>query len=217
MSNLSNLLNATPGEHKYITFKVGGYLFALPSQSVLKIMMTPSPEQGGLIDMGLVQLSQYSIQLLELPALLKLEQKDVEQKPNKKQTEEKTSVQTSILTNDATFLIILQAEQELWGIVVERSPDLRTISDSELKSVSTSQKLSGALKGVSHVVIYEPVTDERSPKENPHNSTSHQEHRQILLVLDLRKLLALSKAQTSTARDRPFKSKKANLKLAVSH
>lgn len=184
MSKLETLIDATLDEHKYITFSLGAHLFALPSQDVLKIMITPSSEQGGMVNMGLVQLAQYSIQLLELPTLLKLDPKDVEQEENKEQTEEKIS--TPAISNSSTFLIILQAEQELWGIVVERSPDLRTISDSELKSVSTSKRLSGALRGISYVVTYE-------------QEISSQASRQLLLILDLHKLLALSRAQASEA------------------
>lgn len=223
MSTLETLVNTAPDEHQYITFRLCGHLFALPSQDVLKIIKTPPPEQGGMVDMGLVQLAQYSIQLLELSTLLKLEQK-----VDKEQAAEKTLTQMSVPVDSPTFLMILQAEQELWGIVVARSPDLRTISDSELKPVRASKRLSGALQGISHVVTYPQSPDARSPKnkteyETHHDSISERENRQILLVLDLCKLLALSKAQTPPAsvgaasleQNRPAKSRKSNLKSAA--
>lgn len=58
---------------KYITFKLTDYLFALPSEKILKVVATPSPQEGGLISLGLVQLGQYSIQILDLPQLLALD------------------------------------------------------------------------------------------------------------------------------------------------
>ena len=59
---------------QYITFKLADYFLALPSQKILKIVATPPPQQGGLVDIGLVQLGQHSIQILDLSKLLGLKE-----------------------------------------------------------------------------------------------------------------------------------------------
>ena len=194
MNTLSAPIKNKTEENKFITFQLGDYLFALPSQDVLKIIVTPTPKQGGMVNMGLVQLGQYNIQILELQSLLKLE---------------KSAVNTS--ASDSTFLIIMQVAQTLWGIVVSQSPDLMNISNSALKPVPNSKRIAGALKGISHIVT-NPALNEQSPI----NDSASSKDRQVLLVLDVRKLLTLSERQISeTESDRPLTSKKANTKTAV--
>ena len=207
-------MNTAAKESKFITFQLGGYRFALPSQDVLKIMVTPAPEQGGMVSMGLVQLGQYSIQILALQTILKLEQPADDRD-----------------TTDSSFLIILQAKQGLWGIVVDQSPDLMNISNSALKPVPTSKRIAGALKGISHIVTYESVTYESVTYESVAyesvtDDSASPEDRQILLILDLHKLLSISQAEGNepvkeTIGDRPSRSAslastKANTKTAKS-
>lgn len=205
-------VNTTAEESKFITFHLGGYLFALPSQDVLKIVVTPVPEQGGMVNMGLVQLGQYSIQVLELQSLLKLEHPAGDRE-----------------ISDPTFLIILRAEQGLWGIVVNQSPDLMNLSNSTLKPVPTSKRIAGALKGISHIVTYESDADESAPADSaqsnpPTDDSTSPESRQILLVLDFHKLLAISQEdgkEQKTSSDHsltlsPLTSTKANTKTATS-
>ena len=167
MNNRLDAIAPTPGENKYLTLHLNGYRFAIPSKNVLKIIATPASNQGGMLSLGLVQLGQYSIQILDLPTLLNLSQKDVEQ---------------AAPTNESSFLMVLQQiESALWGIVVNQPPDLLILADSDLQPVPTSKKVASALKGISHVVTYAQQSEEAA-----------EETRQVLLVLDLSALIALS-------------------------
>ncbi|MGB3291962.1 MAG: chemotaxis protein CheW [Phormidesmis sp.] len=124
---------------KYITFKVAGYVFALPSQEILKVVATPARSEGGLVSMGLVQLGQYSIQILDLPELLSL--KTVERK--------------SSSAENPPFLMVLQnADKDLLGIAVDDPPDLLEVPSYALKPVPPEKRLTHTLKWVSHVVTY---------------------------------------------------------------
>ena len=159
----------TLGENKYLTFNLNSYRFAVPSRDVLKIITTPTAEQGGMVSLGLVQLAQYSIQILDLPTLLNLSQKDVVQPAP---------------THESSFLMVLQrVEAALWGIVVTQPPDLLILADTDLQPVPTSRKVASTLKGISHVVTYAQKDEEAA-----------EETRQVLLVLDLSALIALSQA-----------------------
>jgi chemotaxis signal transduction protein len=170
MNNLLNRPQAvieTSEIAKYITFSLHGYLFALPAQEILKVVATPSPSQGGMVSMGLVQLEQYSIQTLNLPELLGLG------------THDKDSVNNA-LENPPFLMVLHDADQNLWGIAVESSPDLMDIPDYALKPVPPEKRLTRALRWVSSVVTYDLGSD-----------------RHTLLVLDLSVLLASRQAQLS--------------------
>lgn len=172
-------------QDKYITFRLGSYCFALSSQRVLKIIVAPSSEQESTIDIGLIQLAQHSIQLLDLQSLLKLEQREsyLATKPASKAS--KTAASPA-----PAFLIILQpdrAEKELWGIVVDRSPDLQNIPRSQLKPIPRSKRIADALNGISHV-----VTQNHQHSQLQSNNAPFQEGDRILLVLDTPKLIELS-------------------------
>ncbi|MGC1309422.1 MAG: chemotaxis protein CheW [Phormidesmis sp.] len=186
---------------QYITFELSDYLFALPSQKILKIVATPSPKQGGLVSMGLVQLAQYSIQILDLPRILGL-------KPAKKS--DRPSLTTNALsTTNATvndkktaqnppFLMVLQnteqnreqnseqsPEQDLWGIAVQTPPDLMHIPDYALRPIPPKQRSTRTLQWVSHVVNYDLARD-----------------RHTLLILDLPALFS-SNVRTNPANPSP--------------
>lgn len=178
---------------KYITFKLTDYLFALPSEKILKVVATPSPQQGGLVSMGLVQLEQYSIQILDLPQLLaldrvkgigaaaKLSKKSTESAPKftaslaKPKEPNKVTLKTEELpSKNPPFLMVLQnTDQDLLGIAVHEPPDLMDIPDYALKPVPQEKRSSRTLRWVSHVVTYNLGSD-----------------RHILLLLDLSLLLA---------------------------
>ncbi len=160
---------------KYATFKLSGYLFALPSLEILKIVPTPPPSQGGMVSMGLVQLEQYSIQILNLAALLIL--KGDAQPPTKIGLNSSLMPSTADLevsSKNPPFLIVLQdTKQDLWGIAVNEPPDLMDIPHYALKRLPPEKRLTKTLRWVSHVVTYDL-----------------EGSRHTLLVLDLPVLLA---------------------------
>ena len=171
---------------KYVTFKLANYLFALPSEKILKIVPTPSPSQGGMVSMGLVQLEQYSIQTLDLPKMMNLQRENTAisragskqhpmNSPQKESSSSKTSEElVSVEAENPPFLMVMQdAENALWGIAVHEPPDLMDIPQYALKPVPSEKRLTRALRWVSHVVTYDLGSD-----------------RHTLLVLDLSVLLA---------------------------
>lgn len=190
-NDLNQAATATEAEaeiNKYITFTMAGYLFALPSEEILKIVATPAPSQGGMVSMGLVQLEQYSIQTIDLPKLLNLqgEKKNIAEaavKADKKTTNSKAAkskaakskaLMKAETTENPPFLMVLQdADQVLWGIAVDEPPDLMDIPHYALKPVPPEKRMTRALRWVSHVVTYDLGGD-----------------RHTLLLLDLSVLLA---------------------------
>ncbi len=161
---------------KYITFKLAGYLFALHSEAILKIVATPMPSQGGMVSMGLVQLEQYSIQIIDLINLLSLQNQseDIQATASPVPTKTKSKALAITLTENPPFLMVLQdAEDALWGIAVDEPPDLMDIPHYALKPVPSEKRLTRALRWVSHVVTYDLRGD-----------------RYTLLLLDLSALLA---------------------------
>ena len=151
--------------NQYLTFKVADYLLALPGQKILRVVATPPPDQGGLIRMGLVQLAQYSIQIIDLPKLLELEAA----------SHQPWSVQTAALApglkepgketaaQNPPFLIVLQnANKDLWGIAVYEPPDLMEIPNYALKSIPPKQRQTRALRWVSHIVTYDSTRNRHS-------------------------------------------------------
>ena len=172
--SLSETLNDSE-TNKYITFKLANYLFALPSERILKVVTTPPPSQGGMVSMGLVQLEQYSIQTLNLTKLMNLQQNDG---GISKLSAEQTSLSgenASIVSHESSevfsklkdvasvsteenppFLVVMQdADNALWGIAVQEPPDLMDIPRYALKTVPSEKRLTRALRWVSHVVTYD--------------------------------------------------------------
>lgn len=166
---------------KYITFKLADYLFALPSEDILKIVPTPSPSQGGMVSMGLVQLEQYSIQILNLIKLLGLKEATNATSPEDDLKATLSELTESGSAKNPPFLIVLQnIAQDLWGIAVDQPPDLMDIPNYALKPLPPEKRLTRTLRWVSHVVTYDLGGD-----------------RHTLLILDVSLLLAPKQADTS--------------------
>jgi len=141
---------------QHITFRFNDYLFALPSQDVLRVVATPSPEQGGFIAMGMVQLGPYSIQILDLAVLLEL-----------KQTEKAAVAQREDTDENPPFLLVLKGtaqtdEKRFWGIALQAPPDLMDVPLYALKPVPAHQRLTPSLKWISHIVSYDLDSQRRS-------------------------------------------------------
>lgn len=144
---------------KYIIFKLLGYSFALPSENILKIVATPPPNQGGMVSMGLVQLGQYSIRILNLLKTLDLKN-NIESSEQDSDSNEPTAVTS---TQNLPFLIVLRnANETLWGVAVSEPPDLMEIHDQALNSVPLEQRAFGTLRGVSHIAQVGTLGDQRT-------------------------------------------------------
>lgn len=193
-----------PVSRSHIFFKLDDYFLALPSANILKVLPTPPPSQGGMVSMGLVQLQQHSIQILQLEKILDLEPPkpegtDLEEinleeinleeinledaaRNNSKPSENPN--EPAISKQNPPFLIVMRSDldEDLWGIAVDKPPELINIADDDLSPVPEEIRLPGALKWVSHVVTR-------------HVTVPHAEDvPQTLLVLDLPALLAARRA-----------------------
>jgi len=139
--------NAVSGTTQFITFSFASYLFAIPSKHIVKVVPMPSHSQGGLIDIGFVQLGQYSIQMLNLPELVEL--------THKLTSNEYTS-------KDNSFLLVLQNnEQNLFGMTLATPPDLLEIHSDKLQAVPAHQRQSGTLQWISHVATHTKTTTKK--------------------------------------------------------
>lgn len=120
---------------KFVTFKIADYWFALPMTAVLKIVNCPPPDQGGIVPMGVVQLSSHTIQLLDLYRTFSLG-------PN------------AISSNSASFLLVLRsAHSKLWGIALHTPPDLIQLPLTAFKSVSLDKRFAPQPSWISHIAI----------------------------------------------------------------
>ncbi|MEL7054466.1 MAG: chemotaxis protein CheW [Cyanobacteria bacterium J06588_5] len=166
----------------YIFFKLKQYSIALPSENILKIVATPPPSQGGMVSMGLVQLQQYSIQILNLEELLGLQSTPRQKTVLDFRSDSNRSKTVGTETNPP-FLIVMRShiDEDLWGIAVNEPPELMNIPDRALSPVPEEVRLPGALQWVSHVVTRL-------------SNDSHAEISQTLLVLDLPILLSARRA-----------------------
>lgn len=179
---LNRLVPETPAQgDEYITFKVENHIFALPSQAILKVVATPPHSQGGMVSMGLVQLEQYSIQIIDLSELLDMRKASSHISKAggaRKSVREVNSDRAAENTNPPFLIVFQNSADDLCGIAVETPPDLVTIPSGTLKPVPPENRFTKALRWVSHVVIHEA------------NSSCH-----TLLVLDLPLLLAPRQAE----------------------
>lgn len=156
--------SVTPETSQFLIFSLANYLFAIPSHQTVKVVPMPTPAEGDLSNIGLVQLAQYSIQLLNLPKLIEL-------------THKLSANKTPTATKHFPFLLVLQdaeqnakqnAEKSLFGITLTHPPDLLEVSTLALQSVPQHQRKSGTLQWVSHVV-----------------TSTKEAKRRVVLVLDL--------------------------------
>jgi purine-binding chemotaxis protein CheW len=126
---------------KFIVFKIGEYLLALPISEVLKVVKCSTVANTGLRMMGLVQLGRHTIRVLELHQYLNVE------------TPNFTSLPSSNLAQP--FLVITRDPQgELCGIGVEEAPDLIEIPLETMQSLPKPDRHSkGVLEIASHAAV----------------------------------------------------------------
>lgn len=168
-----------PETTQYITFDLSNYRFAIPSHNIVKIVATPPANQGGLVSLGLVQLGPYSIQIIDIEALLSLNSAADKDNPRPSATssrslEKRKKTDDELSEENPSFLVVLQnaLQEDLWGVALTEPPDLIEVPDYALKPVPAQKRLGRSLRWVSHIVNYDL------------NSERHS-----LLVLDLSPIL----------------------------
>ncbi len=122
---------------KFIVFKITDYLLALPISDVLKVVNSPSINSKGLTTMGVVQLGQHMIKVLDLH-LPQLGASDLTE-----------------LTRNQSFLVITRDRQgELCGILVDEPPNLLELPLEMMRSLPKSERHSQPLfEMVSHAAV----------------------------------------------------------------
>ncbi|MBT9312000.1 chemotaxis protein CheW [Leptothoe kymatousa] len=125
---------------KYIIFQVASYWYVLPVTEILKIVNCPSPSQGGMVDLGMVQLGPHTVQLLNLHRLLDI---------------------NSSAAATYGFLVVLRTQSGLWGIPLEQTPDLIELSPVTLKPVALGGERFQS-SAISHVGLLEEQAGQRT-------------------------------------------------------
>ncbi|MEM9805635.1 MAG: chemotaxis protein CheW [Cyanobacteria bacterium P01_D01_bin.56] len=120
---------------KFITFRVADYWFALPIKAIQKIINCPSQSEGGVVQLGMVQLGSHTVQLLDLYSAFGLGDH-------------------AKLPEQTPFLIVLRGLQnKFWGIVLESPPDLVEIPLDKFQAISADQRFVPKRQWISHIAI----------------------------------------------------------------
>lgn len=121
---------------KFIVFKITDYLLALPISDVLKVVNCPSGASRGLRTMGVVQLGQHMIKVLDL------------------HEQSSTGGLPESLRNQSFLLITRDRQGELCGILVDEPPNLLELPLEMMRSLPASTRHSHPLfEMVSHAAV----------------------------------------------------------------
>ena len=125
----------TSETRKFITFQISSYWYVIPMAAVLKIVNCPSPDKGGIVNLGMVQLGAHTIHLLDLYITF--------------------GFGTNATYPDQTpFLLVLRGtQQKLWGFALENAPDLLDLPHTIFKSVSTDKRFTSKKQWIRHIAI----------------------------------------------------------------
>ncbi|MEO0868334.1 MAG: chemotaxis protein CheW [Cyanobacteria bacterium J06642_11] len=127
---------------KYIIFQVASYWYVILVSEILKIVNCPSPKDGGMIDLGMVQLGPHTVRLLNLHQIFEITDVEIPAHP---------------------FLIVLQSPNHgLWGITLDGTPDLIELTPETLNPVSLTGELTTQSPCISHVGVLAGATGNRT-------------------------------------------------------
>ena len=130
--------NNAPKAARLITFTLGDYWIGIPMASVLRVVNCPPPDRGGNLNIGVVQLGEHTVRLLNLRSQMALP--DVAS-PNE----------------EMPFLLVIWGlQQSLWGIALDKPPELLELPADLFKPVESDKRLSAKLQWFSHIAA---VTD----------------------------------------------------------
>lgn len=120
---------------KIIVFQIAGYLFGLSITDVLKVVSCSLTDNRNLKTMGIIQLGQYMVKVLDFHPSLSLGA-------------------STELPSEPSFLVITRdGEGELCGILVDEPPNLMELSPESLRSVPPSHHQSSLFQRVSHAAV----------------------------------------------------------------
>ncbi|AFZ21476.1 chemotaxis protein CheW [Allocoleopsis franciscana] len=120
---------------KFIVFKIADYLFGLSINDVLKVITCSLTDNRNLRTMGIVQLGQYMVKVLDFHQSL-------------------GSEDLTELPGEQSFLVITRnGEGELCGILVDEPPNLMELAQESLQIIPRSNHQSGMFQLVSHGAV----------------------------------------------------------------
>ena len=120
---------------KLIVFKIADYLLGLPISDVLKVVTCSLTDNRNLRTMGIVQLGQYMVKVLDFHQSL-------------------SSGDLTDLPGEQSFLVITRdGEGELCGILVDEPPNLMELPQQTLQSIPQSHHQSSLSQMVSHAAV----------------------------------------------------------------
>jgi chemotaxis signal transduction protein len=121
---------------KFLVFKIADYLLALPITDVLKVINLSSANNKTLPKMGLVQIGQYMIKILDLHQNL-------------------SSDTLPHSSDHPSFLVVAHhSQRELYGILVDEPPDIVELPPETIRFLPRSSNHSKPLiEMISHVAV----------------------------------------------------------------
>ena len=129
-------------ERTFVVFAIAGYHLALPIETVLQVISHPLISENELSKVGLIQVGQYLIQVIDLYQCLEADTVD---QPCRSQS----------------FLIVIAGtEKNLHGILVDEPPNLMKLPLNKVQCLPPSDRQFPLLNLVSHMVV-------RDQTENP--------------------------------------------------
>jgi purine-binding chemotaxis protein CheW len=124
-----------PNIEKFIVFTIADYLLGLPISDVLKVVSCSLTDNRNLRTMGIVQLGQYMVKVLDFHQSLR-------------------SGNLTDLPGEQSFLVITRdGEGELCGILVDEPPNLMELPQQSLRSIPQSHHQSSLSQMVSHAAV----------------------------------------------------------------
>lgn len=124
-----------PNIEKFIVFTIADYLLGLPISDVLKVVSCSLTDNRNLRTMGIVQLGQYMVKVLDFHQSL-------------------ISGDLTDLPGEQSFLVITRdGEGELCGILVDEPPNLMELPQQSLRSIPQSHHQSSLSQMVSHAAV----------------------------------------------------------------
>lgn len=127
---------------KFIVFRIGDCLMALPISDVLKVVNCPVGDNSGLRSMGLLQLGRHTIRVFDW-------------------REELGAKSLSDFGDRKSFLLITRTSiGELYGIVVDEPPNLVELPLDLMRNIPQSENRAGVFNLVRYaaVVSYQEMT-----------------------------------------------------------
>ena len=135
---------------KVITFPIANYLFALPMSTILKVSHCPSLSSENLSDIGLVNLENRTIALLNLHQKLD----SARQVGGTKKIKRRAKI-------SGQFLILTQSRQgQLCGIPIDKLPDMIDLPLETIEALPESYRQTNLL-GIANYVAVLPSEEKK--------------------------------------------------------